>query len=80
MVNCCILRRLQNAPQNGNSGDHDIKPVQRVGNLLDRMSEDKEPKVSKFQTMLERFVEGGADSNNSEAIEVKMIQIGSYSI
>lgn len=71
MVNCCILRRLQNAPQNGNSGDYGIKPVQRVGNLLDRMSEDKEPKASKFQAMLERFVEGGADSNNSETIEVK---------
>lgn len=70
MVNCCILRRKQNAPQNGNVGDHTIKPVQRVGNLFDQVSKDKAPRTSKFQTLLERFVEGGADTNNSEAIEV----------
>ncbi|CAO3655512.1 unnamed protein product [Mucor fragilis] len=69
MVNCCILRRKQNAPQNGNVGDHTIKPVQRVGNLFDQVSKDKAPRTSKFQTLLERFVEGGADTNNSEAIE-----------
>ncbi|KAL9542521.1 hypothetical protein MBANPS3_008571 [Mucor bainieri] len=71
MVNCCILRRKQNAPQNGNVGDHTIiKPVQRVGKLFDQVSEEKAPKAaSKFQSLLERFVDGGAESNNSEAIE-----------
>ncbi|KAL7324028.1 hypothetical protein PS15p_210601 [Mucor circinelloides] len=69
MVNCCILRRKQNAPQNGDVGVHPPKPIQRVGNLFDQVSEDAAPKASKFQTLLERFVEGGADSNNSEAIE-----------
>ncbi|KAK4513612.1 uncharacterized protein ATC70_005616 [Mucor velutinosus] len=69
MINCCILRRKQNAPQNGNVGDHTKKPVQRVGRLFDQVSEEKTPRTSKFQTLLERFVEGGADSNSSEAIE-----------
>ncbi|GAN10708.1 rab3 GTPase-activating protein catalytic subunit isoform X5 [Mucor ambiguus] len=69
MVNCCILRRKQNAPQNGNIGNHTIKPVQHVGNLFNQVSEEKVPKTSKIQTLLERFVEGGANSNNSEAIE-----------
>lgn len=62
MVNCCILRRLQNAPQNGNLEDHAIKPVNRAGNLFDQLSEEKTPKVSKFQTLLERFIEGGGES------------------
>jgi len=70
MVNCCILRRKQNAPQNGDVGVNPPKPIQRVGSLFDQVSKDAAPKTSKFQTLLERFVEGGADSNNSEAIEV----------
>lgn len=60
MINCCIHRRLQNAPQNGNQEDNVIKPVTRAGNLFDQFSEEKSPKVSKFQTLIERFIEGGA--------------------
>ncbi|CEP17446.1 hypothetical protein [Parasitella parasitica] len=69
MVNCCILRRKQNAPHNGNVRDTDVKPALQVGDLFDRMADNQVPKVSKFQTLLERFVEGGADNDNSEAIE-----------
>ncbi|KAI8643079.1 Rab3 GTPase-activating protein catalytic subunit-domain-containing protein [Parasitella parasitica] len=69
MVNCCILRRKQNAPQNGNVGNTAIKPVRQAGSLFNQMAEKQVPKLSKFQTLLERFVEGGADNDNSEAIE-----------
>ncbi|KAI9472023.1 MAG: Rab3 GTPase-activating protein catalytic subunit-domain-containing protein [Benjaminiella poitrasii] len=63
MVNCCIYCRLQNAPQYGKGND--IKPVRRVGNLFDHVQEEeeKESKFSKFQTLLERFVDASDESD-----------------
>ncbi|KAI7868673.1 Rab3 GTPase-activating protein catalytic subunit-domain-containing protein [Mucor mucedo] len=38
MVNCCIIRKLQNLPQNGNTKIYDTKPARHAGNLLDSIS------------------------------------------
>lgn len=61
MVNCCIIRKLQNLPQNGNTKIYDTKPARHAGNLFDSISSEHErqSKSSKFQSMLERFVDGG---------------------
>lgn len=61
MVNCCIVRKLQNLPQNGNTKNYDTKPARRAGDLFDSILNEHEPqsKSSKFQTMLEKFVDGG---------------------
>ncbi|KAI7906743.1 Rab3 GTPase-activating protein catalytic subunit-domain-containing protein [Cokeromyces recurvatus] len=72
MINCCIYRRLQTISQNGNLKDYEIKPVRRIGNLFDRQQEEeeeKESRFSKFQALIERFVDAGAEENNSETID-----------
>jgi hypothetical protein len=63
MVNCCIHRKIQNAPQNGNTEDSDIKPSRNVGNLFDNVStqinqQQKKSRASKFQSLIEKFVDG----------------------
>lgn len=71
MVNCCIFRKLQNLPQNGNTKNYDLKPVRRAGDLFDGISSEHErqSKTSKFQSMLEKFVDGGISES---AIDVSL--------
>jgi hypothetical protein len=74
MVNCCIHRRLQNAPQNGNLEDLDnmMKPKRNVGNLFDSVSADHEQRQTKFHSLLEKFVDGGGNSNKSTTTTKKV--------
>ncbi|KAI7891390.1 Rab3 GTPase-activating protein catalytic subunit-domain-containing protein [Mucor mucedo] len=42
MVNCCIIRKLQNLPQNGNTKNYDTKPVRHPSDLFDNISSEHE--------------------------------------
>jgi hypothetical protein len=72
MINCCIHRRLQNAPQHGNP--ETLNPVRHVGDLFDLIpsQEDikKESTASKFQSLIERFVEGDTETNQIKDLKV----------
>lgn len=66
MLNCCILRRLQNSPQNGIM--EDLKPKKSVSNLFDTVSlnqeqEQKKSRASKIQSLIEKFVDGVASES-----------------
>lgn len=82
MVNCCIHRRLQNAPQNGNvqDMDHLVRPARRhIGSLFDDLSKEHEQQqqqnkskaASKFHSLLEKFVESSSDNSNSNSEKIK---------
>jgi hypothetical protein len=72
MINCCIHRRLQNAPQGASPSV--LNPVSRAGNLFDSLSSQenikKESAASKFQSLIERFVEGDTDTSQNKDLEV----------
>lgn len=72
MVNCCIHRCLQNVSETGESKV--ITPVKRAGNLFDHISRQEhtedESTASKFQSLIERFVEGDTNMNQRKDLEV----------
>ncbi|KAG2233941.1 hypothetical protein INT48_009754 [Thamnidium elegans] len=59
MVNCCILRKIQNSPQNGNTAKYDVR-LKRPTHLFESVNDEtqQQSKGSKFQSMLEKFVDG----------------------
>ncbi|KAI8972007.1 Rab3 GTPase-activating protein catalytic subunit-domain-containing protein [Mycotypha africana] len=73
MVNCCIHRSIQQAKENGQKLEakqrSDRPSFKRVGNLFDDVNVDRETKLSKLQSFIEKFVEGSEDATNSKLIE-----------
>lgn len=70
MVNCCIVRKLQNAPQNGNTKNYDLKPLKRPGDLFDDIPINR---TLKAQSLLEKFVEG---NRSGSTIDVSLSFFG----
>lgn len=80
MINCCIIRKLQNSPQNGNTKNYDIKPAKRAGDLFDSISSEQEQqsKTSKFQSLLEKFVDGALSESAIDVSFLVLFQTSHY--